>query len=107
MDDEDFSVMDLFVNRQQMQTWQYAFESMHKGMGTTDVSAHMLRTNPKFVLRNYMAQEAIVAAQAKDFSVLAQLQTVLENPFDEHPAHERWAGFAPDWANAISVSCSS
>ena len=107
MDDEDFSVMDLFVNRQQMQTWQYAFESMHKGMGTTDVSARMLRANPKFVLRNYMAQEAIVAAQSKDFSVLAQLQNVLDNPFDEHPAHERWAGFAPDWAAAISVSCSS
>jgi len=107
MDDEDYSVMDLFVNRQQVQTWQYAFESMHKGMGTTDVSARMLRANPKFVLRNYMAQEAIAAAQAKDFSVLAQLQTVLENPFDEHPAHERWAGFAPEWATAISVSCSS
>ena len=107
MDDEDFAVMDLFVNRQQMQTWQYAFESMHKGMGTIDVSARMLRANPKFVLRNYMAQEAIQAAQAKDFSVLAQLQTVLENPFIEHPAHERWAGFAPDWAASIAVSCSS
>lgn len=107
MDDEDYSVMDLFVNRQQMQTWQYAFESMHKSMGTTDVSARMLRANPKFVLRNYMAQEAISAAQAKDFSVLAQLQTVLETPFDEHPAHARWAGFAPDWAASIAVSCSS
>jgi len=32
---------------------------------------------------------------------------VLESPFDEHPAHARWAGFAPDWAAAISVSCSS
>ena len=107
MDDEDYSVMDLFVNRQQIQTWQYDFESMHKSVGTTDVSARMLGANPKFVLRNYMAQEAIAAAQAKDFSVLAQLQTVLENPFDEHPAHERWAGFAPDWAAAISASCSS
>ena len=107
MDDEDFSVVDLFINRQQMQTWQYDFESMHKGLGTTDISTHMLRANPKFVLRNYIAQEVIAAAQAKDFSLLAQLQTVLENPFDEHPLHARWAGFAPDWATAISVSCSS
>ena len=107
MDDEDYSVMDLFVNRQQMQTWQYAFESMHKGMGTTDVSARMLRANPKFVLRNYMAQEAISAAQNKDFSVLAQLLAVLQSPYDEHLEHARWAGFAPDWAASISVSCSS
>ena len=107
MDDEDYSVVDLFINRQPIRTWQYEFESMHKGIRTTDISARMLRANPKFVLRNYMAQEAIAAARAKDFSVLAQLQAVLENPFDEHPAHERWAGFAPDWATAISVSCSS
>lgn len=107
MDDEDYSVVDLFINRQPIRTWQYEFESMHKGIRATDISARMLRANPKFVLRNYMAQEAIAAARAKDFSVLAQLQAVLENPFDEHPAHERWAGFAPDWATAISVSCSS
>jgi uncharacterized protein YdiU (UPF0061 family) len=107
MDDEDTSVMDLFVNRQQMQTWQYAFESMHKSNGTQDVSGRMLRANPKYVLRNYMAQEAIAAAQAKDFSVLAAMQSVLESPFDEHPPYDSWAGFAPDWAADISVSCSS
>ena len=107
MDDEDTSVMDLFVNRQQMQTWQYAFESMHKSIGTQDVSGRMLRANPKYVLRNYMAQEAIAAAQAKDFSVLAAMQSVLESPFDEHTPYDAWAGFAPDWAASISVSCSS
>jgi len=32
---------------------------------------------------------------------------VLENPFDEHPEFEAWAGFPPDWASGIEISCSS
>jgi serine/tyrosine/threonine adenylyltransferase len=38
---------------------------------------------------------------------LHQLQTVLADPFAEHPAFEEWAGFAPDWAAGIEISCSS
>jgi uncharacterized protein YdiU (UPF0061 family) len=67
----------------------------------------MLRTNPKYVLRNHLGELAIRAAKDKDFSVLQALQTVLAQPFDEHPSHEAWAGFAPDWAAGIEISCSS
>jgi len=70
-------------------------------------SARMLRTNPKYVLRNHLGELAIQAAKDKDFSVLRELQTVLAKPFDEHPSHEAWAGFAPDWAAGIEISCSS
>jgi uncharacterized protein YdiU (UPF0061 family) len=38
---------------------------------------------------------------------LRTLQTLLENPFAEHPGHEAWADFPPDWAASITVSCSS
>jgi uncharacterized protein YdiU (UPF0061 family) len=67
----------------------------------------MLKTNPKFVLRNHLGELAIDAARGKNFEVLAQLQHVLERPFDDHPAHEAWAGFPPDWAADIAISCSS
>ena len=67
----------------------------------------MLKTNPKFVLRNHLAQEAIEAAQKKDFSALASLLAVLQAPFDEHPGMEAHAGFPPDWASSIEISCSS
>ena len=63
--------------------------------------------NPKYVLRNHLGELAIRAAKSKDFSVLHQLQTVLADPFAEHPAFDDWAGFAPDWAAGIEISCSS
>jgi uncharacterized protein YdiU (UPF0061 family) len=99
--------MDLFANRQPIQTWLYAFESMHKALGLPHVSERMLRANPKYVLRNHIAEQAIAAAKEKDFSVLQQLQHVLATPFDEHPEHQAWADFPPDWAAGIQISCSS
>jgi uncharacterized protein YdiU (UPF0061 family) len=63
--------------------------------------------NPRFVLRNHMAQEAIEAAEQGDFSVAEQLWAVLRQPFDTHPAHARWAEEVPAWATQLSVSCSS
>jgi uncharacterized protein YdiU (UPF0061 family) len=67
----------------------------------------MLKTNPKYVLRNHLGEMAIQAAKTKDFSVVAQLLQVLERPFDEHPELESFANFPPDWAGSISISCSS
>ena len=67
----------------------------------------MLAVNPKFVLRNHLAEQAIAAAKARDFTVLERLQRVLETPFDEHPAFESLAGLPPPWASSIAISCSS
>jgi uncharacterized protein YdiU (UPF0061 family) len=63
--------------------------------------------NPKYVLRNYLAQVAIERAQQDDFSEVTKLLTILENPFDEQPEYERYAELPPDWANNLEVSCSS
>ncbi len=67
----------------------------------------MLAINPKYVLRNYMAQEAIDAAEQKDYSLVNDLLSILQNPYDEHPEMERFAFTPPKWASTISVSCSS
>ena len=67
----------------------------------------MLKTNPKFVLRNHLGQQAIEAAQQKDFSGVATLLALLETPFEEHAGHDAFAGFPPDWASTIEISCSS
>jgi hypothetical protein len=67
----------------------------------------MLRTNPKYILRNYLAQAAIEKAQAKDFSEVDRLFTILRSPFDEHPGMEHYTAPPPDWARNIQVSCSS
>jgi uncharacterized protein YdiU (UPF0061 family) len=67
----------------------------------------MLKTNPKYVLRNHLGELAIRAARQMDFSQVQALQTVLESPFDEHPGFDDLAGLPPDWASSIAISCSS
>jgi uncharacterized protein YdiU (UPF0061 family) len=67
----------------------------------------MLVVNPKYVLRNHLGELAIRAARQKDYSVVADLLKVLQSPFDEHPQYAAYAGFPPDWAAGIEISCSS
>jgi hypothetical protein len=67
----------------------------------------MLRANPKFVLRNWMAQEAITSAEGGNYAPIEQLRCLLKTPFDEHQALERYAERPPAWAREIAVSCSS
>lgn len=67
----------------------------------------MNRVNPKYILRNYLAQEAIEAAQQGDYAKVQTLHTVLLNPFDEQPEFESYAALPPDWGKALEISCSS
>jgi len=73
--------------------------------------ARMNSVNPKYVFRNYLAQQAIDALEAGDASVLEQLMRVLERPYDEQPAHEALAARRPEWARhragCSALSCSS
>ena len=56
---------------------------------------------------NHLAEQAIRAAQEGDFSETGRLLKVLQHPYDEQPEHEAYAGFPPDWAAQLEVSCSS
>ena len=71
----------------------------------------MNAVNPKYVLRNYMAQLAIDAANQGDYSVLTELYKVLQNPYSEQVENEKWFAKRPDWArNKVGcsmLSCSS
>ena len=69
--------------------------------------ARMLAVNPKFVLRNWIAQEAIASAQSGSFGMIEELRTLLATPFDEHEGMERFAGPAPEGTAQVELSCSS
>ncbi len=69
--------------------------------------AAMQGINPKYVLRNHLAQEAIEAAQGGDFQCLHALRQVLQSPFQEHPEWSRWAQPAAPGSPQVCVSCSS
>ena len=85
----------------------YVERLSQQSVSDNDRSEAMLKTNPKYILRNYMAQAAIEKAEKGDYSEVNLLLDVLQNPFEEHPQAEHYAGLPPDWAETISVSCSS
>lgn len=100
-------VRDLFVDRPGIDAWLETYAGRRGGMPAETVAERMFRNNPKFVLRNHLGQQAIEAAGQKDFSGVATLLSLLETPFEEHPGHDDAAGFPPDWASTIEISCSS
>ena len=71
----------------------------------------MNTVNPKYVPRNYLAQQAIDAMTAGDPSVLERLMQVLERPYDEQPGNAEFAARRPEWARSkpgcSALSCSS
>ena len=67
----------------------------------------MNANNPKYVLRNYMAQEVIEAAESSDFSALETVIEVITSPYDELEQYKHFANRSPDWAKNLEISCSS
>jgi serine/tyrosine/threonine adenylyltransferase len=102
-------VRDLFIDRPAIDAWasRYAARLRQEGSDDTERAARMRRVNPKYVLRNHLAQQAIDRAQQGDFGEIERLHRVLQRPFDEQPEHAADAGFPPDWAGRLAVSCSS
>ncbi len=100
---------DCFVQREKFDAWAQRYRARLDSEGSIDAerAARMNRVNPKFVLRNHLAQTAIERAQQGDVCEVERLLGVLERPFDEQPEHEADAGYPPDWASQLAVSCSS
>ena len=100
-------VRDLFPDRAALDAWLAGYTDRLANEPVGQAAALMLRTNPQYVLRNHLGEQAIRQAKLGDFSGVSTLLALLQAPFDEHPGHEAYAGFPPDWASTIEISCSS
>ncbi|MGB7755578.1 MAG: YdiU family protein [Salinisphaera sp.] len=100
---------DEFVDRDAALAWLADWRTR---LGETDAddarrAERMRLVNPKYVLRNYLAQSAIERAGQGDYSEIERLHAILRRPFDEQPEHADYARLPPDWARGLMLSCSS
>jgi len=81
------------------------------GLTQKQRAAAMNQLNPKYVLRNYLAQQAIELAEQGDFSEIIKLQRIFQRPYQEQPEQQNYAQKRPDWARdkagCSMLSCSS
>jgi serine/tyrosine/threonine adenylyltransferase len=93
-------------------TWLRQWAERVAMTGTdADRQASMRATNPKYVLRNYLAQVAIDRATGGDMSEIETLLDVLRHPYDDQPGRDDYAAKRPEWARERAgcsmLSCSS
>jgi uncharacterized protein YdiU (UPF0061 family) len=98
-----------FLNREQFHEWTARYRDRLRNEHSRDDERHarMNRVNPKYVLRNYLAQTAIEKAQQRDFTEIDRLFTLLQDPFTEQQGMEAYALPPPNWGKHLAVSCSS
>ena len=89
----------------------YAERLLRDELPASERRLRMNGANPKYVLRNYLAQVAIDDAEAGDPSKVVELLDVMRRPYDEQPHREKYAAKRPDWARTrpgcSALSCSS
>jgi uncharacterized protein YdiU (UPF0061 family) len=108
--DIDFTLLlDEVVDRERLSKWLESYKKarLNAGLEWPQVSVSMLQMNPKFILRNYLAHDAILSAERGDYLPFRRLLNVLNQPFDEHPESDILAQRAPEWGRSLEVSCSS
>lgn len=112
-DAHNHAVRDLFIDRAGFDAWAQRYAARLRAEDSQDAAraVAMNRVNPRFVLRNHLAEQAIQKARGGDFSEVQRLLKVLQHPYDENPdeqpEHAAYADFPPDWAQTVEVSCSS
>ena len=90
---------------------QYMNRLAKDGLDNEERRSRMNAVNPKYVLRNYMAQLAIDKSEEGDHSLVNDLLDLLRKPYDDQPGKEEFAQKRPEWARhkpgCSMLSCSS
>ncbi|CAB88267.1 putative protein [Arabidopsis thaliana] len=105
----------LDIGKERKEAWIKWMRSYIQEVGGSEVSdeerkARMDSVNPKYILRNYLCQSAIDAAEQGDFSEVNNLIRLMKRPYEEQPGMEKYARLPPAWAyrpGVCMLSCSS
>lgn len=101
---------DMFVEPAAFDAWAARYRARLIMEASADAArkSRMDAVNPMYVLRNYLAQNAITTAvEQRDYAEIERLLEVLRAPFTGQPGGERYAESPPDWGKRLAVSCSS
>ncbi|WP_425669501.1 protein adenylyltransferase SelO [Vibrio owensii] len=109
------AVIDLFIDREAASAWvdlylarcELEVDENGERVSAQTRCEKMRRTNPKYILRNYLAQLAIDKAEEGDFSEVNRLAELLKRPYDEQPEFDDYAKLPPEWGKKMEISCSS
>ena len=92
-----------------LKSWSQKFKERHS-IEDGDINlriTHMNQINPKFILRNYLLQNAIDLAEEGSYKEIDNLMKLITNPYEENLEYEKYAEKSPEWAADIGLSCSS
>lgn len=105
-----WALLDLQIHPKFIQ-WMATYHKILVDNGIVDEvrRTNMHRVNPKYVLRNWMAEDAIAAVKRNDYSVIRKLLHILQNPFEDQIEADilGYASRPPKWSSTIRVSCAS
>ncbi|MFQ5544084.1 MAG: YdiU family protein [Nitrospiria bacterium] len=110
IDGEKTGLCGFFNHQEDFAHWLARYNHRLKQQDEVDEvrQKRMKRVNPKYILRNYLAQVAIEKAEnERDFSEIDRLRNLLDRPFDEHSEMEAYANESPEWGKLLKISCSS
>ena len=92
-----------------LKSWSQNFKERHD-IETADIDSRitqMNEMNPKFILRNYMLQNAIDQAEEGSYKEIDILMKLITKPYEENLEYERYSEESPEWAKSLGLSCSS
>lgn len=100
---------DEFIDRAAFDAWyqQYRQRLQQEQVSDAERQRAMKAVNPRLILRNYLAQQAIEDAEKDDVGRLQRLHQALLRPFDDAPEYDDLAALPPDWGKHLEISCSS
>ncbi|WP_158972248.1 YdiU family protein [Paraglaciecola sp. L3A3] len=106
---ENQTFRDQFIDRDKFDNWAklYSTTLLKQTITQQDRQAAMKRSNPKVILRNYLAQQVIDQAEDGNFSLLNEFIKALEDPYADKKEYDKFSLPPPNWGKKLEISCSS